>query len=193
MNGLRLKVEILLLVGSEYGNDGSVDSRFWGAAGGRRDVPIRIDRHGWRRGGTRGREAEIELFRGRESFLAGPDGFRKQKVKPPAIEWECADASPFIHLPQTGVIAPMRRLRSGSHISPFLFIKLILPPLVFSRYETLFCGGGPSDFGLSRAINNLHNPIICCMSMTATGTAWEGRLGIIEGQPSLNLLLRQRD
>lgn len=52
MNGLRLKVEILLFVGSEYGDDGSVDSWFWSAAGGRRNVPIRIEfRHGWRRGG----------------------------------------------------------------------------------------------------------------------------------------------
>jgi len=79
MNGLRLKVEILLLVGSEYGDDGSVDSWFWRAAGGRCNVPVRIEfRHGRRRGGAKGREEEIELFGCRESFLAGPDEFRKQ-------------------------------------------------------------------------------------------------------------------
>jgi hypothetical protein len=78
MGGLRLKVEILLFVGSEDGDDRGVDPWFWRAAGGRRNVPVWIEfRHGWRRGEVMSREAEIELFGGRESFLAGPDEFRK--------------------------------------------------------------------------------------------------------------------
>jgi hypothetical protein len=52
MGGLRLKVEILLFVGSEDGDDRGVDPWFWRAAGGRRNVPVWIEfRHGWRRGG----------------------------------------------------------------------------------------------------------------------------------------------
>lgn len=123
MNGLRLKVEILLLVGSEYGDDGSVDSWLWRATGGRRNVPVRIEfRHGWRRGGRlkAGRKRLSCLGVGKASWQVQMNS-GSNKVKPPAIKWESADASPFIHLPQTGVIAPMRRLRSGLHISP-LFI-----------------------------------------------------------------------
>jgi hypothetical protein len=80
MGGLRLKVEILLLIGCEDGDDGGVDPRFWRAAGRGGNVSVRLEfRHGRRRWRLGGGNAEIGVFGGRGRFLADPDERRKRQ------------------------------------------------------------------------------------------------------------------
>jgi hypothetical protein len=115
MGGLRLKVKVLLLIGCEYGDDGSVDPRFWRVTGGGGNVPIRLElRHDWRRGrSTVGRMRLLAVWA--SGKLPRRSGWTKEakEVRPPEIERDERGWRLFILCYGKSVIAPMGGLRSG--------------------------------------------------------------------------------
>ena len=155
MGGLRLKVKVLLLIGCEYSDDGSVDPRFWRATGGGSNVPIRVEFcHDWRRGrSTVGRMRLLAVWA--SGKLPSRSRWTKEanEVKPPEIERDERGWRLFILCYGKSVIAPMGGLGSGFYVSPlFLFITLILPPPAFSRNETLFAEVDQVTLGYRGAI-----------------------------------------